>query len=400
MSDGNAPPRFESVDWDEIDRSRRIGTAERVTALVGFAAVGVLYLYDRYVVHVYLVSDWRIDLLDWVFLLSLVVILAYGVVPAYRRRESVSRTFQQLRTKPAVLLGLGYLSLVAFFGLFGPLFTPGTSMQIYQFNPPMGLTSEVHTRCAGVTSGGAFDEVCRGSWEFPLGTNRRGERVESLILAGTRPAVYVVVIGAVLVLPLATAVGVIAGLRGGVVDRLLMSYVDLQLSVPAIIIYFVAYMYYGPSLLLLLVAFGLFSWGGLARLVRSEVIQCRERGHVTIARSLGASESYVARRHVVPNVTNTLVPAACQLLALLVLYEAGVAFLGFHEATLQSWGATISGSISAEIPGQHQTRTDVPAYQIWWVSTFPALALTLTMVSFKLVGDGVRDALDPRGGRE
>jgi len=176
-----------------------------------------------------------------------------------------------------------------------------------------------------------------------------------------------------------------------------MSYVDLQLSLPAILIYFIAFMTWGASLLILLIAFGLFSWGGIARLVRSEVKQRRERGHVVVARSLGASESYIAKRHIVPNITNTLVPAVFQLLALFVLYEAGVAFIGFYEVELRSWGTLISESINAEIAGQMHERPDEPATEIWWVSTFPALALTLTMVSFKLLGDGLRDALDPRG---
>lgn len=399
MCGDDRPTRFEDVDWTDVDRSRRIVSAERVTLLVGFAVLGVLYLYDSYVAHVYLVGDWRVDRTDWVFLASLVVISAYGLVPALERREFVERVLRRLRSRPAVMLATGYLALVAFAGLLGPVLSPGTTATVYHFNPPVGFTSEVHAQCAGTTSGGPFDEICRGSWQYPLGTDRLGQRVEHLLVAGARPALYVVVIGAVLVVPIATAVGVVAGLRGGLVDRLLMSYVDLQLSIPAILVYFVFYMYHGVSLLLLVLAFGLFSWGGIARMVRSEVIQRREAGYVTVARSLGAPESYVARRHVLPNVTNTLVPAVFQLFALLVLYEAGVAFLGFHEASLQSWGGTISRWTNAEIAGQHATRTDRPAYQIWWLSTLPALALTLTMLSFKIVGDGLRDVLDPRGGR-
>ena len=151
--------------------------------------------------------------------------------------------------------------------------------------------------------------------------------------------------------------------------------------------------------MLLLATFGVLSWGGIARLVRSEVIRRREDGYVLVARSLGASESYIARKHVLPNSTNTLVPAAFQLLALFVLIEAGVAFLGFHQLETYSWGSTISESINAEVAGQLQNRADVPAYQIWWVSALPAAALTATLIAFKTLGDGVRDALDPRGER-
>lgn len=125
--------------------------------------------------------------------------------------------------------------------------------------------------------------------------------------------------------------------------------------------------------------------------MRSEVLQRREEGYVRVARSLGASRAYVAKRHVLPNITNTLIPAVFHLVALLVLVEAGVAFLGFHDVELYSWGSTIQ-------EGLHTTygAISMSATGIWWVSTFPALALALTLASLKLVGDGLRDALDPR----
>lgn len=405
MSTDENSPRFESVDWEDVTQSRRLVTAERLTLLVGLLLVGLLFLYDRQIADIYLVSDWRVDLLDWVFLASLVVVLAYVAVPLIKHRESTMETLARLRSKPASIFALGYLSLLGFLGLFGQVLNLGPSHDFrHNYNPPLGFSVErsldgiqTYRECAGPTSGEAFDEVCHGSTQFLLGTSRRGEAMEQLLIAGARPALYVIVIGAVLVVPLATAVGIIAGLRGGLLDKMLMSYVDLQLSLPALLIYFVAFMAFDASLLILLIAFGLFSWGGIARLVRSEVKQRRERGHVVVARSLGAPESYIARRHIVPNITNTLVPAVFQLLALFVLYEAGVAFIGFYEAELRSWGTLISESINAEIAGQMHDRPDEPATEIWWVSTFPAIALTLTMLSFKLLGDGLRDALDPRG---
>ena len=397
--------RFESVEWDEIHRSRRLVSAERLVLFVGLTIVGALYLYDRYVSGYYFIGEWRVELLDWVFYACFVVVLAYVAVPLFKHRESAGETFRRLRSKPASLFAMGYLGVMGLAGLFAPALNLGPTHQFqYNHNPPLGFSIErsvdgiqYYRQCAGSTSGFAFEEVCHGSLQFILGTNRRGEAVEQLIIAGARPALYVVVIGAVFVIPLAVTVGVVAGLRGGLVDKLLMSYVDLQLSLPAILIYFLAFMTWDASLLILLVAFGLFSWGGIARLVRSEVTQRREHGHVTVARSLGAPESYIARRHIVPNITNTLVPAVCQLLALFVLYEAGIAFIGFYEAELRSWGTAISSGVNAEVVGQMHSRASVPAANIWWVSTFPALALTLTMVSFKLLGDGLRDALDPRG---
>lgn len=399
MSPTDDPPRFERVDWDEIERSRTIVTAERTTLLVGLLVLAALYLYDTHVAHLYLVATWRVDPVDWVFLLAVVVLFAYGVVPAIKRRKSTRRLLYQIRSNPATLLASTYLLVFATVGLFGPAVLSSPGIQFHHaFHPPVGFSSQIlPTECLGEVTGDVFERRCYGSMSYPLGTNERGHPMGYLLVAGARVALYVTVIAAVFVVPVAATVGVVAGLRGGLIDDVLMSYVDVQLCIPAIVFYFVGYAYWNPSLLLLLVAFGLLSWGGIARLVRSEVLQRREDGHVLVVRSLGASQPYVARRHILPNVTNTLVPAVFQLLALLVLVEAGIAFLGFHEIDVYSWGSTISESVNAEVAGQMQSRSDHLAYQIWWVSTLPALALTATMLSFKLVGDGIRDALDPQG---
>jgi peptide/nickel transport system permease protein len=393
-------PSFETVEWSDTERSRRFVTAERVTLLVSVLLLGVLYLVDQ-ARGTFIVADWKVTRIDFLFLGAVGVIAAYVVVPAITNRERTGQVLRDLWSRPSAVLASIYVTLVALAGTVGYALVPNPFLngESYQFNPPVGLTTKAHNGCGGPTSGSAFDEVCRGSLDAPLGTARFGERVDFLLVAGARPTLYVAVIGAVLVIPLAVAVGVTAGLRGGLADRLLMSYVDLQLSIPAIMLYFIGFIYFSASLLLLLAAFGLWTWGGVARLVRSEVIQRREEGHVTVARSLGASQLYIAKRHIVPNITNTLMPAVGQLLALLVLYEAGVAFLGFYEVTVTSWGSMISEYINAEVASQNLQRASQPAHEIWWLSTFPAIAIALLMLSFKILGDGLRDALDPRGGR-
>ncbi|MEZ3164746.1 ABC transporter permease [Halorubrum sp. RMP-47] len=395
-------PRFEDLDWDEIQRSRRNVTAERATLAIGVALLGLGRAYQEWSAGLSPVGDWRLAAIDWVFLLAGTVVAAYGVVPLakrLRRRPVSLRAFA--RRRPAVALSGAFVVGLVAVGAVGPVLLESPPLRFqHAFHPPVGFASTVPPQeCLGVETGGPFDRVCHGTWEYPLGTNERGHPLGYLLIAGARTAAYVTVISAAFVVPLAMAVGVVAGLRGGAVDDLLSSYVDVQLCIPALLLYFVGYASYGPSLLLLLATFGLLSWGGIARLVRSEVIQRREEGYVLVARSLGASGAYVARRHLLPNSTNTLVPAAFQLLALFVLIEAGVAFLGFHEVGTYSWGSTISESINAAVAGQLQERADHPAYRIWWVSSLPAAALTATLVAFKTLGDGVRDALDPKGDR-
>lgn len=402
MSGNDDPARFEQVDWDAVERSRWNLPPERKALLIGVLVVAALFLYDSRVRSLYWIVGWSVDRIDWVFLLGTVVLVSYVAVPAVRRRESTRRVLSHLRARPATALAGAYLTAFTLVGLLGPaiLGTPDIRFD-HGIHPPVGfsVTSSIEPlNYVGEVTGGPFDSRCHGSWQYPLGTNLRGHPMGHLVVSGARVALYVVVFTAAFVVPLAAVVGVAAGLRGGRLDDALMAYVDAQLCLPAMVLYLVGYMYWNTSLLLLLATFGLLSWGGIARLVRSEVLQRREDGYVLVARSLGASRAYIAKRHILPNVTNTLVPAVFQLLALLVLVEAGVAFLGFHDVQLYSWGSTISESVNAAVASPLQDRASVPAYRIWWVSTLPALALTATLLSFKLVGDGLRDALDPHGG--
>lgn len=399
MNDADVEQSFERVDWDAVSAAPTRLTAERLFVAVGLSAVLALVLYNRYFVNVYIVGNWNADPIDWVVLSGLVVLGAVVVVPVLRGHRFVGHVLGYLRSNPLVALAAMFLFVLVLVGAFGQFLyrDPGLRFDL-EYLPPVGATAE-HNRiaCPGTVSGDAFNRRCHGSWSYPLGTNHRGHPLGFLLVEGARVALSVIVVTLAFVVPVAIATGVVAGTYGGLVDDALMTLVTIQLSIPAIVVYFVGFVLFRPSMVLLLAVFGLLSWGAIARLVRSETIKQREAGHVQIARSLGASQSYIARRHLLPNVTNTVVPAVFQLCALLVLVEAGIAFLGFHDIELYSWGATISDSVNAQIGGRLQNRVDRPAYQVWWVSTLPALALTATLLSFKLLGDGLRDVLDPKG---
>lgn len=397
MRSSDTNSQFDRVDWSDVTSKRRLLTPERVTLCSGFFGVLILFLYERLFVHVYIVGTYQMHTVDWVFLLGLVVLTAYVGVPAIRHQHNTKRIVTYLYDHPAYAAAAMFLVLVLGVGVVGPVIMGEPRLRFqHRFHAPYGLTAEMGwtNECLGaVTQGEGITRYCEGTLTYPLGTNHRGHALGHLLVIGARVALYVLVFTAAFVVPLAAATGIVAGLRGGVVDDFLMSYVDVQLCIPAIIVYFIGYIYWNPSLMLLLATFGLLSWGGIARLVRSEVLQRREDGYVLVARSLGASQPYVARRHIVPNITNTLVPAVFHLLALLVLVEAGVAFLGFHDLTFYSWGSTIQEGLDPDFAG---IGLQMEPHEVWWISTFPMIALTLTLASLKLVGDGIRDALDPR----
>ncbi|MFC4436898.1 MULTISPECIES: ABC transporter permease [Natrialbaceae] len=394
MSDAGDPHRFEDVEWDDLDGSRQFLTPTRAAFLVGLVVVGCIYVLEIAGIDV---TGRTFDRLDWVMFLGTVVLGSFGLVPAVRNRTLLARLLRRLFARPVHAAGATFLlglSLVAVLGSV-VLGSPDLAFQ-HRFHAPYGFTSVNgwHAECLGeITEGEGITRYCDGTAAYPLGTNQRGHPMGHLLVEGARVTLTVLVFTAAFVVPLATVAGVVAGFRGGLVDDLLMSYVDVQLCIPAIVVFFIGYMYWNVSLLLLLVTFGLLSWGGIARLVRSETLQRREDGYVLVARSLGASRSYIAKRHIVPNITNTLVPAIFHLLALLVLVEAGVAFLGFHHIELYSWGSTMQEGLDPHFSG---IGLSMHPHEIWWVSTLPAMALTLTLASLKLVGDGVRDALDPR----
>ncbi|WP_290817754.1 ABC transporter permease, partial [Halovivax sp.] len=273
MQDSDGTSRFDRVDWSEIPTAQRRVSVEHLTMLVGIGLLGSLYAYDR-ATGGYLVFDWYLQRVDWVFVAGCVVIVAYVGVPAVRNRDVTRRAFRHLLSRPSTAAATALLGAFVFLGLFGPPVIGSSELRLeHSFHPPYGATvpRAAVGNCLGDLTPveGSIHQHCHGTLSaYPFGANGDGIAVDYLVADGARTALYVAVFTAAFVVPLAAAVGVVAGFRGGLMDDLLMAYVDVQLSIPAIIVYVIGYMYWNPSLLLLLVTFGLLSWGGIARLVR------------------------------------------------------------------------------------------------------------------------------------
>jgi peptide/nickel transport system permease protein len=251
------------------------------------------------------------------------------------------------------------------------------------YQPPVGLSaSSVDVSpCVGQ----ATDGVCFGTMKHPLGTDGNSRDVVTIVVTGLRISLEVALISAMLLVPLATAVGTVAAEYGGWVDDVLMRFVDLQQVVPAFFVYIVVQYVFEPRLTLMLVVFGLLSWGSIARMVRSEAVQKREAEYVRAAESAGASRPWIVRKHIVPNVSNTVISAVTLQIPTLIVIEAALSYLALGDPTVTSIGNAISGALN---------QTEFPAY--WWVSTAPLVALLITVVALNLFGDTMRDVLDPR----
>jgi peptide/nickel transport system permease protein len=275
-------------------------------------------------------------------------------------------------------------NLVGFFliGIFGPALVGRPEGEfLARHQPPYGLAvSESKViECIGPVS----DGMCHGTLAHPLGTTGFNQDVRAVTVESTQVALQVSVVTARLVVPSATAVGTGAAQFGGWVDELLMRYVDIQQTIPPFFVYIVAQFLIGPSLLLIVGIFGLLNWGGTARLVRSEALAKREAEYVLAARSAGSSSLRTVRKHIVPNVSNTVLTAVTLQMPALIVIEATLSYLGIGPDGVGSWGNIIFHGME-----------NFPIY--WWVAVFPVLAILVTVVAFYVLGDALRDTLDPR----
>lgn len=386
---------FEQVEW--TDDSSRFALAPRtISFLLSLAGLLVVFLYD------WQLTDRGIPIIGWgpsrteyLFLASLVVLAHYVVWPLivdhHRRRQIVTR----IRSDPIALVSAVAVLLFVLVGIVGPpLLGNPTVAGGARFQPPVWGTIDTDstTTCVGEVTTPNPDEpwekLCHGSWKYPMGTDRIGRDVIHMTVMGAGVALKVALIAGMLMVPIAMLVGTLAGYLGGRTDAVLMGYVDIQQTVPAILIYLIAIYFYPKSLFLIVLIFGLLNWGGVARVVRGEVLQRRQADYVRAARNAGAGHLQVIRRHILPNVSNTVVTATTRQMPMLILAEAALSFLRLNNVGLWSWGVTISTGL--------RSTGWASVTQQWYISTLPVLALAVTVLAISIFGDTLRDVLDPR----
>ncbi|MBU0742827.1 ABC transporter permease [bacterium] len=234
--------------------------------------------------------------------------------------------------------------------------------------------------------GGAETHLRAPSFRHPLGTDVLGRDVLSRLLHGGRASLIVGWLSVLLAVVLGTSIGLAAGIGPAWLDCALMAATDVFLAFPRIFLILLLVAVATPSLVLVTVVIGITGWMSVARLVRAEALALRERDFVLAARGLELSSVRLAWRHVLPHVLPLVLVAATLRLGSAVLLESFLSYLGLGaQEPLISWGAMIEH-------GQGHL------LDAWWLTAFPGLAITLMVVSYNLLGDGIRDLLDPRGG--
>jgi len=223
-----------------------------------------------------------------------------------------------------------------------------------------------------------------GTWEYPLGTDRLGRDILSRIMYGARVSLSISLVGIFVGGFLGVSLGMLAGYFRGWTDIIIMRLVEISLALPAILLALVLAAANGPSFQTIIIVVAFVLWALYARQVRGEVLSIRERDYVARARVAGASHFRIMVRHILPNVANTIIVLATLQVGSVIILEAALSFLGLGiPRPTPAWGMMVADGRQLIVSA-------------WWISFFPGLAITLTVFSLNLLGDWLRDRLDPK----
>jgi peptide/nickel transport system permease protein len=284
-----------------------------------------------------------------------------------RRVRERSRVWRKLVRNPIALLGAVALLVVIAAAVFAPRVAPHDPARqslIRRFTPPVWAAG--------------------GTTAYPLGTDQVGRDILSRMIHGARVSLIVGVSAVIVSLTVGVTLGLLSGFVGGRVDTVIMTVVDVTLSFPQLLLALAFVAALGPSLVTIIVVLGLTGWERYTRVVRAEVLALREKDFVEAARAMGVTSTRMLVRHILPNTFSSIIVMSTLQVAQAILQEAALSFLGVGTgSTYPTWGQMIAlGRDFVTVA--------------WWLPTFPGLAILVTVLSINLVGDRLRDALDPR----
>jgi len=222
------------------------------------------------------------------------------------------------------------------------------------------------------------------SWEYPLGNDNLGRDILSRLLVGSRVSFVVGVITILLSASVGSLIGAASGFYRGALDNMVMRFVDIWMAFPGLLLAIAFGAALGPGLVNLIIALSLTNWVVYCRVVRAEVLSIRERDYVMAARIVGASDLRIILRHVLPNILAPILVISTLRMGTVIISEASLNFLGIGvQSSMPTWGGMLSD-------GREFMRN------AWWLATFPGIAISIVVLGVNLLGDGLRDALDPR----
>ena len=333
------------------------------------------------------------------------------VIAPPTRRAKAAGLYRKLKRLPIIPLSI--LGLVVFAGLFAPLLAPHDPEkgELRERNMPPAWSGgetalktvverlSINERTTSVTlidaqeidaSAQLGDQIVvftrpAGSSKFLLGTDHLGRDVLSRVIYGARISLLVSIVTLAVGGSIGITMGLMAGWYGGFVDEFLMRLVDIKLAIPLILIALVLVITLGQSLWIIVTVLCLFIWPRFARQVRGEVLQLKHMDYVSLAKVSGASTARILFIHIFPGTINTLIVVSTLQVGIVILLESTLSFLGAGvPPPTPAWGSMVADG------------RDKLAGGVWWISTFPGVAIMLTVMSLNWFGDWLRDTLDPR----
>lgn len=260
------------------------------------------------------------------------------------------------------LIGLGIITILALLAIFAPFITP------YDPSEFVGIIGTPQPP----------------SLKHPFGTDVYGRDYFSRAIYGGRISLTVGLVAVSISVIIGTILGALSGYYGGIIDSLIMRLVDVMLSFPSFFLILTIQAILSPSIYNVMIVIGITSWMGVARLVRGQILSLKEIEFVESARAVGASDFRIIFRHILPNSLAPVIVAATLGVASAILIESALSFLGLGvQPPTPSWGNMLQDA-------QNYMR------ESWWLAFFPGILIAITVLSFNFLGDGLRDALDPR----
>ena len=291
--------------------------------------------------------------------------------------------WQRTQLNKLAVFGLTFIVFLVALAIVGPFFTADPTAVNFEEKeiPPLGFTTQ--QSIYNIESDTFITKEVHGTWKHPLGTNSKGSDMLAMIVSGARISLLVGLIATGIAITLGTIIGVLSAYLGGWADNALMRFTDVMMTFPFFLLLVLIVFIFGPSLAFIVLVIGLTGWTGTARLIRSESLSLRTREFVVAAKALGASDNRVIFRHLIPNVVSLIIIIATLSIPGVILAEAALSFIGLGDPTVPSWGVILES-------GQHTLNTS------WWVAVEPGIMLFLTVLAFNFLGDGLRDAFDPK----
>jgi peptide/nickel transport system permease protein len=286
-------------------------------------------------------------------------------------RSQWQLTWRRLRADKVSMIAIAVIVIMIVLAIIAPVFAQLTGHPVNMAYPDTGENA-------------VGNPVPPGTNGFLLGTDSTGRDLLVRILYGARISLFVGVVSTAIAAVLGVAIGLMAGYFGGFIDQLLGRFTDAVLAFPYVVLAIALAAVFGPSLTLITIMITFFSWAGIARIVRGQTLSIKEKEYIEAARSLGAGPFRIMFIDILPNLLAPVLVIATLFIPNAIVFESTLSFLGLGiQPPTPSWGNMLSDASNF--------------YQVaWWYLLFPALFLLMTTLAFNLLGDGIRDAMDPR----